>query len=136
MQRPCISCGELIASGSRCQECKPKENRPRRPGRKGRSTSDWTWRKLSEKMRRLQPWCSECPATEDLTVNHVIPISERPDLAHEELNLTVLCRSCNSKRGDKYTDEERMAVETAIDERNRRRQSFYLRELESTAQSQ
>jgi 5-methylcytosine-specific restriction endonuclease McrA len=45
-------------------------------------------------MIAAHPYCADCGATEDLTVDHLIP------LAHgggEERR--VLCRSCNSRHG-------------------------------------
>lgn len=120
MQRPCLTCGQLIAAGSRCTDCRPTNARYRR-GKQGRTASDWRWRKLSQKLRRLSPFCERCLATTDLTVDKIIPLSERPDLAHEELNLRVYCRSCNGERGDRVTDHERQQVLGAIAARQQRR---------------
>lgn len=48
--------------------------------------------------------CSRCkkhiPNKEDVTVDHKLPRSKYPDLALDRKNLCVLCRSCNSKKGD------------------------------------
>ncbi|MDX1890115.1 HNH endonuclease [Mycolicibacterium sp. 050158] len=33
------------------------------------------------------------------TVDHIIPISERPDLADEPTNLRAACRACNEHKG-------------------------------------
>lgn len=73
----------------------------------------------------MQPWCLDCGATDDLCTDHIIPIADRPDLAFEELNVTVRCRSCNGRRGAHCTDEERNAVLSAIAKRLRR---SYLRQ--------
>jgi 5-methylcytosine-specific restriction endonuclease McrA len=122
MQRPCIGCGSLIERGSRCGPCTPK--------RKTRDTAhagtDWRWRKISEKLRRLSPFC-EVPGctSKDLTVDHIIPVSERPDLAKDELNCRVLCRSHNAARGTTCTDAERDQVLSAIKARNQRLASAY-----------
>lgn len=118
MQRPCIGCGELIAKDSRCGPCTPK--RAPKPGTKGRTATDWRWRKLSAKLRRLSPFCERCLATDDLTVDHVIPLGERPDLAHDELNCRVLCRTCNAVRGDRCSDVERGQVLSALANRKSR----------------
>lgn len=121
MQRPCLGCGCLIETGSRCTDCKPTNLRYQR-GKKGRTASDWRWRKLSQKLRRLSPFCEKCSATTDLTVDHVIPPDERPDLIYEILNLRVWCRSCNGSRGNRVTDQERQQVLDAIAKRAARRQ--------------
>lgn len=34
-----------------------------------------------------------------LTGDHVIPRSQRPDLAHDPSNVAVLCMSCNAAKG-------------------------------------
>ncbi|WP_099025622.1 HNH endonuclease [Mycolicibacterium palauense] len=125
MQRPCLGCGYLIDHGSRCNDCRPK--RTVKPGTKGRTATDWRWRKLSQKLRRLSPFCEKCLATTDLTVDHVIPPSERPDLTYDELNLRVWCRSCNGSRSNRVTDQERQQVLDAIAQR-RTRKSLRLRD--------
>jgi hypothetical protein len=37
----------------------------------------------------------------DLTVDHVLPRNKYPNLALERSNMRVLCRTCNSKKGDR-----------------------------------
>lgn len=120
MQRPCLGCSQLIASGSRCKECRPTNARYEH-GKQGRTASDWRWRKLSQKLRRLSPFC-EVPgcASNDLTVDHVIPPTERPDLTYDELNLRVWCRRHNGSRGNRVTDQERQQVLDAVESRRRR----------------
>ena len=118
MKRPCIGCGCLIDRGSRCGPCTPKRTRP--AGHPHNNTG--RWKRLSAKARRAQPWCLDCGAITDLCADHIIPVAERPDLAHDELNLTVRCRSCNGRRGDRCTDAERHRVLAALDARTLRKQ--------------
>lgn len=121
--RPCLGCGELIASGSRCSGCRlPSAPKPRQRGRKGRSTSDWTWRKLSERIRRQSPFCELCGSTEDLTCGHIIPISDPrgAELVHDVANLRTECRTCGSRRGSACPPQERARVEQAIEQRRQR----------------
>lgn len=65
------------------------------------STSEW--RQLRRRtIRRDGAVCSICgvrPRGGDLTVDHILPRSSRPDLALTPSNLQVLCRSCNSSKG-------------------------------------
>jgi 5-methylcytosine-specific restriction endonuclease McrA len=63
----------------------------------------------------------------DLTVDHIIPLSEAPELVREELNLRVICRGHNAQRGTKCSDEERNAVYAAIKARRERRARAYRR---------
>ena len=53
--------------------------------------------------------CAECgrkiKRNDDVTVDHIKPRSKYPDLALVIDNLRVLCRSCNSRKGDReFTD--------------------------------
>lgn len=47
--------------------------------------------------------CTKCGKTirrkKDITVDHILPRSKRPDLSLAENNLQVLCRKCNSVKG-------------------------------------
>lgn len=118
----CISCGDYTPKGlSRCAACKlPTAPRKATPGRKGRTATDWQWRKLSQRLRKASPFCERCGSKADLTVDHRIPLSERPDLAREPLNCAVLCRSCNTRKGVACTDAEREQVLAAIAKRRQR----------------
>ena len=43
--------------------------------------------------------CTNCGSSEDLTMDHIIPISKGGQ--HTRTNIGVLCRSCNSSKGSK-----------------------------------
>lgn len=53
--------------------------------------------------------CAECHRhiknDSDVTVDHIRPRSRYPDLALKRENLRVLCRSCNSQKGDREFEE-------------------------------
>jgi hypothetical protein len=54
-------------------------------------------------MERDEYTCQRCSATENLSLDHIIPYSfGGPDT---EENLRVLCRSCNSSRGNRVEVE-------------------------------
>lgn len=96
--KPCLDCGEL-SENTRCAEhdTRPAEIKTSSTSR-GYGT---TWRKLSERARRLQPWCLDCGATNDLTTDHS-PEAWRRHSAGLPIRLAdvaVVCRSCNAKRG-------------------------------------
>ena len=60
------------------------------------------WRHLRRKVIGDQSIrCSMCGAAEwnDVTVDHILPVSKYPELALTLNNLRVLCRSCNSRKG-------------------------------------
>jgi 5-methylcytosine-specific restriction endonuclease McrA len=80
---------------------------------------------LSQRLRKQSPFCELCGATADLTLGHIIPVSEAPELAYEICNLRVECRPCGSRRGTNCTEAERHAVSLAIEQRKQRAGAFY-----------
>ena len=44
--------------------------------------------------------CVHCGATENLSIDHIKPVSKKG--LNEFKNLQVLCKSCNSRKGNKY----------------------------------
>lgn len=96
---PCLSCGEPTPT-TRCPDC----THVQRVTPLASPTAlgyDTPWRKLSERARKIQPWCSDCGATTDLTCDHSKEAWKRK-AAGKSIRLRdvdVLCRSCNSKRG-------------------------------------
>lgn len=89
--RPCLECGEL-SPWSRCAE--------HARSREARGYDD-RWQRLSRKVRQLQPFCSDCGSTEDLTADHTPEAWRRKarGLPIRLKDIAVVCRSCNSKRG-------------------------------------
>lgn len=59
------------------------------------------WERLSRRARRLQRFCSDCGATEDLTVDHSPEAWARQarGLSIRLCDVQILCRSCNSRKG-------------------------------------
>ena len=95
--RPCLDCG-LPSDATRCAEHEAERARRRERGRtrtdehRSRSRS---WRALSALLREASPFCERCGSTDDLTVDHVVPLS----LGGEELHgpMRVLCRPCHGR---------------------------------------
>lgn len=99
LPRPCVDCG-VIVRASRCKSCSRVRDR-RRPTRTQRGY-DYKWNKLSKQLREIHPFCKQCGSTKDLTVDHIIPLVDlHPELRYEISNLQVLCRRCNSSKGDR-----------------------------------
>jgi 5-methylcytosine-specific restriction endonuclease McrA len=108
LHRPCANCDEVIDNGSYCSACKPKDNRPNRSHLLLHTAR---WEHLSKRLRKLSPFCENCSNTKHLSVDHIIPVNERPDLIFALPNLRVLCMECNRERGNACTNEERAMVE-------------------------
>lgn len=56
---------------------------------------------LAEASRKCQVCGKLIRRKSDLTVDHILPRSKYPHLALERSNMRVLCRSCNSRKGDR-----------------------------------
>lgn len=95
---PCLDCGRP-SPASRCDE-HTVDRRPPKANTKARGY-DHVWRKLSERARRLQPWCSDCGTVEDLTTDHSPEAWKRKanGLPIRLADVDVVCRPCNGKRG-------------------------------------
>ena len=85
--RPCLQpgCPQLVRNGSRC----PEHERPNTAGRGYGSA----WQTLSREARGLQPWCTDCGAEDNLTVDHL----HWP--AYTLADVEVVCMACNNRRG-------------------------------------
>lgn len=102
--KPCLICGEP-SPNSRCEEHRIKDKR-KRPSATQRGY-DYKWQKLSTKARQMQPWCTDCGATQKLTVDHS---KAAWDKAQSGQTLTlkdfgtgllfVRCVKCNKAAGD------------------------------------
>lgn len=92
--RPCIVCGE-VASGPRCDV-----HTARKPAAAARGY-DAAWSRLSKRARRLQPFCTDCGAAEDLQADHTPEAWERKaaGLAIRLADVDVVCGPCNRRRG-------------------------------------
>ena len=90
----CVDCGE-VTPGTRCDDCQT-EREARTTERKGSATArgyDSRWQRLSTRARTLQPFCTDCRTTLDLTADHLVwPARTLADVE-------VVCRPCNSRRG-------------------------------------
>lgn len=85
MRRPCIGCGALIPTGSRCPICQPQRTR----GRKLQAM------RAAYVTGRPCAFCGE-PAEH---LDHITPLArggtDRPT------NLQPLCADCNQRKGDR-----------------------------------
>lgn len=52
-----------------------------------------------EVMREAQYKCVVCSSPDDLTIDHIVPVSVGG--SNEKTNLQVMCRPCNSRKGAK-----------------------------------
>ncbi|TMS50967.1 HNH endonuclease [Mycobacterium sp. DBP42] len=129
VNKPCLFCGEP-SPGTYCPGCRPADERERHHIR----SNPTRWKNLSKRLRRLSPFCEFCGATKALAVDHILPISDYPELVYAEENCRVLCRSCNGKRGNKFTHDEAQAVLTRLVASQKRRPTTKGRERVNVAQ--
>ena len=104
-------CGQPSAA-TRCAEHRLADDRDRsdNPLRRHRSPR---WKRLSTRLRRRRR-SARLGADDDLTIDHIIPVSEDRALAFSLANLRVLCRSCNSSRGNRATAADRAEVHARL----------------------
>lgn len=77
-------------------------------GRKGRP-----WRRLRAQVLARDPHCTirgpKCKGY-STTVDHIIPLILRPDLAHDLSNLRGACQACNCAGGARVGNARRAAA--------------------------
>jgi 5-methylcytosine-specific restriction endonuclease McrA len=97
--KPCLTCGALTRHGSRCPEHQRAYEREKSRRRGGAQKLGYTrqWQQAAHAAIDAQPWCSTCGATTDLTGDHIVARAHGGPGVSE--NVTVLCRSCNAKKG-------------------------------------
>lgn len=91
----CLDCG-TPSDGPRC----PLHTTDTKPPAAQRGY-DHQWNELSRRARRLQPFCTDCGATEDLQTDHT-PEAWARKAAGKPIRLTdvqVLCGPCNRAAG-------------------------------------
>jgi 5-methylcytosine-specific restriction endonuclease McrA len=91
--RPCAGCGTPSPS-TRCPDC--TASLPPRFRFDAYANRSWRWRQLSRRLRRDCPFCEVCGSGEDLTVDHVLPLSQG-GRQYDRRNLRVLCRRCHGE---------------------------------------
>lgn len=94
--RSCVECGEL-SERAHCDEHRPTQHKPSAVAR----GYDAAWDRLSRKARKLQPFCSDCGATDDLQADHT-PQAWARKAAGKAIRLRdidVVCGPCNRRRG-------------------------------------
>lgn len=96
--KPCLDCGEL-SDQARCPEHRPAPVQAKAPT--AARGYDYAWQKLSERARKLQPFCTRCNTREDLTTDHTPEAWARKakGLPIRLQDVVVLCRPCNSAAG-------------------------------------
>jgi hypothetical protein len=66
------------------------------------------WKSIRSKvLANLGTSCLKCGSSLAIAVDHILPRSLYPELALREENLQVLCRSCNSSKGNRSTEDFR-----------------------------
>lgn len=110
-------CGEIILSGSRCEDCQRAYNRAHdtndKPSKRNRADRfgprNTAWKRLAAKAKRLQPFCSDCHDSkaqieargDRLETDHLFTAYLK-EQQHRSLTLSdvdVVCGKCNRARG-------------------------------------
>src|SRR5699024_11049973 len=120
LMQPCVECGDLSVK-NRC-EAHQLPSTPKDRGRHVAYANRSRWKSLSRRLRRMSPFCEMCGAKDDLTVDHIVRVTDRPEWTYEIDNLRVLCRRCNSRiSGVRSSSEVELEVEEKIRVRRARK---------------
>lgn len=92
--KPCIECDQ-ISEQSLCPEHRPTYTKP------SKEPYDHQFRVLSERARKLQPFCLWCTSSDDLQTDHTPQAWERKaaGLPIRLQDVRVLCGPCNRLAG-------------------------------------
>jgi len=58
-------------------------------------------KEIQEILQSLPSFCIKCLSFDNLSVDHILPLTKHPELAFCKDNLTTLCRSCNASKGNR-----------------------------------
>lgn len=98
---PCAvpGCPHKGTTRGRCAEHAATTLRQQEAARGTRQTRgyDAAWYRLVARKKRETPFCVLCGATEDLTGDHIVPLSRGGQSVYE--NIRILCRPHNSSKG-------------------------------------
>lgn len=94
--KPCLTCGEP-SDQTRCTEHR-RDDHHLTAHERGYTAA---WRRLSVKARRLQPFCTDCGAAQDLQADHTPEAWARHDAGKpiRLADIDVVCGPCNRTRG-------------------------------------
>jgi len=92
---PCLYCG-VVSRGSTCRQCTAVIQSHDINRQIRNKQYDYKWQKLSRYARTIQPYCSRCGSSRDLTADHILSLADGGQNILE--NIMVLCRSCNSSK--------------------------------------
>ena len=96
VSRACLVCG-AVSKQTRCPDCTSARNIERGSSHKRGYTV--RWRRLSERQRRLVPWCEirlpGCTGLAD-AADHIVPLEEGGESTAD--NARSACTSCNNRR--------------------------------------
>jgi len=118
--KPCMTCGEP-SDGTHCDEHRPGPWHHHQASASARGY-DNAWNKLSKQARRLQPFCTLCGATDNLTADH-LPEAWRRKAAGKRIRLCdvrVLCGPCNLDAGSSRPGTRRVDLTNQGTGTNRR----------------
>lgn len=70
-------------------------------GVRGEQVRVLRWHRLTRKMGTKCAYC-HCQLTPtNTTIDHVLPKSKHPELAHKRSNMVLACFDCNNAKGDR-----------------------------------
>lgn len=118
--QPCVECGEL-SQKNRCFAHRLKSAPKDREAHAAYANRS-KWRRMSRKLRKQSPHCELCGTSDDLTVDHIVRVTDKPEWTYEEDNCRILCRYHNGKLASTpATPQQEQDIAKKIEVRRERR---------------
>lgn len=107
-------CRELITHGAYCPEHTRGWNNPANRTASSRHTGTRAFQRIAREVKQRDKYqCQiQLPGIcigHGNTVDHIVPVSQRPDLADDPKNLRAACRPCNEHLGRKVARRSRQS---------------------------
>jgi 5-methylcytosine-specific restriction endonuclease McrA len=112
----CRGCGHLVDQGlarnGRCPDCFARKEAERdrvrasQPQRRAHQTA--AHKRLRARVFRRDGGCVDCGATEDLTLDYIVPLQDGGEMSED--NAVTRCRSHNSSAGRRTKRRKQVSV--------------------------
>ncbi len=101
----CLDCG-CRTTGSRCHTCQQRREHTR-----NHSPTQQARLSISRAQRRRVyardgHRCVDCGTSDDLTLDHIVPLALEVKRNYRDDELATRCRPCNSRRGNGFRQED------------------------------
>jgi len=98
LARRCLDCGQR-ASASRCAGCQRRREHSRNQGPAQRARLSVSRQQRQRVYRRDGHRCLDCGSSDELTLDHLVPLALEVKAHYRDDELATRCRRCNAAKG-------------------------------------